>query len=116
MINREVVYLIRLLSKDTAEDISLGTAISNSLADREIVKGFAVGSMFIQQMQWMDGFWWPATIFLTNVPGSMSLTTEPVSKNFDITKNLAFQGTPVLDFTASDAGMSLYTSKPLGAP
>jgi hypothetical protein len=30
------IYLIRLLSKDTAEDISLGTAISNSLADREI--------------------------------------------------------------------------------
>jgi hypothetical protein len=55
----------------------------------------------------MDGFWWPATIFLTNVPGSMSLTTEP-DLNFDITKNLAFQGTPILDFTASDAGMSLY--------
>lgn len=30
------IYLIRLLSKDTAEDISLGAAISNSLADREI--------------------------------------------------------------------------------
>lgn len=30
------IYLIRLLSKDTAEDINLGTAISNSLADREI--------------------------------------------------------------------------------
>ena len=30
------IYLIRLLSKDTAEDISLGAAISSSLADREI--------------------------------------------------------------------------------
>jgi hypothetical protein len=30
------IYLIRLLSKDTAEDINLGAAISNSLADREI--------------------------------------------------------------------------------
>ena len=30
------IYLIRLLSKDTAEDISLGAAISSSLVDREI--------------------------------------------------------------------------------
>tara|TARA_B100001063_G_scaffold233537_1_gene249902 strand:- start:831 stop:2618 length:1788 start_codon:yes stop_codon:yes gene_type:complete len=30
------IYLIRLLSMDTAEDISLGAAISSSLADREI--------------------------------------------------------------------------------
>ena len=30
------IYLIRLLSKDIAEDINLGAAISNSLADREI--------------------------------------------------------------------------------
>ena len=30
------IYLIRLLSKDTAEDINLGATISNSLADREI--------------------------------------------------------------------------------
>ena len=28
--------MIRLISKDTAEDISLGAAISNSLGDREI--------------------------------------------------------------------------------
>ena len=30
------IYLVRLLSKDTAEDISIGAAISNSLSDREI--------------------------------------------------------------------------------
>ena len=30
------IYLLRLISKDTAEDISLGAAISNSLGDREI--------------------------------------------------------------------------------
>ena len=70
-------------------------------------EGFAVGSMMIQQMQWMDNLWWPATVFLTDIPGSMNLTTEP-DLNFDITKDLAFQGTPILDFTASDIGMSLY--------
>tara|TARA_B100002052_G_scaffold142719_1_gene130700 strand:- start:239 stop:994 length:756 start_codon:yes stop_codon:yes gene_type:complete len=61
----------------------------------------------IQQMQWMDGAWWPATMFLTQVPGSMNLTTEP-DLDFDITKSLTFQGLPILDFSASSDGMSLY--------
>ena len=30
------IYVVRLLSKDTAEDISIGAAISNSLSDREV--------------------------------------------------------------------------------
>ncbi len=30
------IYLIRLLSKETAEDISISAAISNSLSDREV--------------------------------------------------------------------------------
>ena len=30
------IYLVRLISKDTAEDINLAAAISNSLGDREI--------------------------------------------------------------------------------
>ena len=30
------IYIVRLLSKDTAEDISIGAAISNSLSDREV--------------------------------------------------------------------------------
>ena len=46
-------------------------------------------------------------MFLTQVPGSMNLTTEP-DLNFDITQNLAFQGMPILDFSASSEGMSLY--------
>ena len=34
------VYIIRLLSKEIAEEINLGQAISNSLSDREIRKNF----------------------------------------------------------------------------
>jgi peptidyl-prolyl cis-trans isomerase D len=30
------IYIVRLLSKETAEDISIGAAISNSLSDREV--------------------------------------------------------------------------------
>jgi len=61
----------------------------------------------MQQMQWLDSAWWPATVFLTDVPGWINLTTAP-SLDFDITQNIAFQGTPTLDFRASEEGMSLY--------
>ncbi len=114
LINRAAGSRTEIMIQDIPESIalqaSLGTAISIDMTVPEQYRssgGFAVGSMMLQQMQWMDNLWWPATIFLTKVPGSMSLTTEP-DLNFDITKNLAFQGTPILDFTASDAGMSLY--------
>ena len=69
--------------------------------------GPAVDSIMLQQMQWMEGAWWPATVFLTDVPDSINLTTQ-ADMDYDITKTIAFQGTPVLDFSASDSGMSLY--------
>ena len=114
LINREAGLRTEIMIKDIPESVelqaSLGSAISIDMTVPEQFRtseGFAVGSMMIQQMQWMDDLWWPATIFLTDIPGSMNLTTEP-DLNFDITKDLAFQGTPILDFTASDVGMSLY--------
>tara|TARA_B000000532_G_C18863113_1_gene405023 strand:- start:1169 stop:1897 length:729 start_codon:yes stop_codon:yes gene_type:complete len=55
----------------------------------------------------MDSAWHPATIFLTDVPGSINLTTEP-DTDFDIRESLAFQGIPTLDYRASGEGMSLY--------
>ena len=114
LINREAGLRTEIMIKDIPESVelqaSLGSAISIDMTVPEQFRtseGFAVGSMMIQQMQWMDDLWWPATIFLTDIPGSMNLTTEP-DLNFDITKDLAFQGSPILDFTASDVGMSMY--------
>ena len=78
-----------------------------SVPEEERIEGFAVGSLMLQQMQWMDGFWWPGTVFLKDIPGYINLTTAP-EMNFDITKNLAFQGLPNFEFTSSDDGMSLY--------
>lgn len=101
--------LINEIPKSIALQASLGTAISidMSVPEQERIQGFAVGSLMLQQMQWMDGFWWPATVFLKDVPGYINLTTAP-EMNYDITKNLAFQGLPNLDFTSSNEGMSLY--------
>ncbi len=113
LINREsqsrTEMLINEIPKSIALQASLGTAISidMSVPEQERIEGFAVGSLMLQQMQWLDGFWWPATVFLKDVPGYINLTTAP-EMNFDITKNLAFQGLPNLEFTSSDEGMSLY--------
>jgi hypothetical protein len=114
LINREAGSRTEIMINDIPESVelqaSLGSAISIDMTVPEqfrTTEGFAVGSMMIQQMQWMDNLWWPATVFLTDIPGSMNLTTEP-DLNFDITKDLAFQGSPILDFTASEEGMSLY--------
>tara|TARA_B100000902_G_scaffold53463_2_gene60243 strand:- start:3389 stop:7759 length:4371 start_codon:yes stop_codon:yes gene_type:complete len=113
LINREAGARTELMINDIPQSIdlraSLGTSISMDMTVPEEyrIDGPAVDSIMMQQMQWMDGSWWPATIFLTDVPNSINLTTEP-DLDFDITKNIAFQGTPVLDFSASDSGMSLY--------
>jgi len=113
LINRESQSRTEMLINDIPKSISLqaslGTAISidMSVPEEQRIEGFAVGSLMLQQMQWMDGFWWPATVFLKDIPGYINLTTAP-EMNFDITRNLAFQGLPNLDFTSSDDGMSLY--------
>tara|TARA_B110000444_G_scaffold146741_1_gene137182 strand:+ start:15 stop:1061 length:1047 start_codon:yes stop_codon:yes gene_type:complete len=113
LINREsqsrTEMLINDIPKSIALQASIGTAISidMSVPENERIDGFAVGSLMIQQMQWMDGFWWPATVFLKDIPGYINLTTAP-EMNFDITQNLAFQGLPNFEFTSSDDGMSLY--------
>ena len=88
---------------------SIGTEISIDMTVPEQYRrdGTAVGSILLQQMQWFDSAWWPATVFLTNIPGWINLTTSP-SVDFDITKSLAFQGSPTLEFRASMEGASLY--------
>jgi hypothetical protein len=113
LINRDsqsrTEMLINEIPKSISLQASLGTAISidMSVPEEERIEGFAVGSLMLQQMQWMDNFWWPATVFLKDIPGYINLTTAP-EMNFDITENLAFQGLPNFEFTSSDEGMSLY--------
>jgi hypothetical protein len=113
LINREAGSRTEVMIHDIPETIdiqaSLGTAISIDMTVPEQYRrdGSAVGAIMMQQMQWLDSAWWPATVFLTDVPGWINLTTAP-TLDFDITQNIAFQGTPTLDFRASEEGMSLY--------
>jgi len=113
LIDRTAGSRTEVMIEDIPESVdlqaSIGTAISIDMVVPEIYRreGTAVGSMMLQQMQWLDSAWWPATVFLTNIPGWINLTTEP-STDFDITKTLAFQGSPTLEFKASMEGASLY--------
>ena len=88
---------------------SIGESISVSLSvpESERVQGDSVKSVMLQQLQWSAGQWWPATVFLKDVPGEIDLTTDPANI-FDITKPTSFQGIPEFDFSASSAGMDLY--------
>ena len=91
-------------------DASLGTAIKINMdvpEEYRDTQGRSVKSMMVQQMQWFDGAWRPATVFLSDVPGTIALTTEP-GRTFDITKSLVFQGIPQLDYASSSSGMSLF--------
>ena len=91
-------------------DASLGTAIMINMDVPTLYQdsqGRSVDSMMVQQMQWFEGEWRPATVFLKDVPGTIALSTEP-GRTFDITKSLAFQGIAQLDFASSTPGMSLF--------
>jgi len=113
LIDRTAGSRTEVMIEDIPESVdlqaSIGTAISIDMTVPEQYRreGTAVGSMMLQQMQWLDSAWWPATVFLTNIPGWINLTTAP-STDFDITKSLAFQGSPTLEFRASMEGASLY--------
>ena len=58
--------LINGVSSRVNLDASLGTAIKINMdvpEEYRDFKGRAVESMMVQQMQWFDGAWRPATVF-----------------------------------------------------
>ncbi len=113
ILNRNLGTKSQLFVSDIPGEIdlyaSIGESISVSLSvpESERIQGDSVKSVMLQQLQWSAGEWWPATVFLTDVPGEIDLTTDPATI-FDITQPTAFQGIPEFDFSASSAGMDLY--------
>jgi hypothetical protein len=64
-------------------------------------------SLMLQQLRYVDGFWWPSTAFMRDLPGEMHLATEPDTR-FDIRKQTAFQGMRTLDYSSNTDDMDLY--------
>ena len=69
--------------------------------------GHSADSLMIQQMRFVDGFWWPATAFMRDLPGEMHLAAQP-NKNFDIRADVSFQGMMELDYRSNTDDMDLY--------
>lgn len=81
---------------------SIGTSIVVDLdipVEARPTNGVAVNSLYLQIHRFAVERWWPATVVMRDVPAELSLSTEP-SREFDITKSLAFQGIPRLDYIA----------------
>lgn len=64
-------------------------------------------SLMLQQLRYVDGFWWPSTAFMRDLPGEMHLATEPDTR-FDIREQTAFQGMRTLDYSSNTDDMDLY--------
>ena len=83
--------------------------LSMSVPESQQIEGKSVDSMMMQQQVFTNGEWWPLTVFMREIPGTMTLDVEP-SYNFDITKDTSFQGMPTLDYSSSGRGMDLFIS------
>ena len=64
-------------------------------------------SMMLQQLRKVDGLWWPATMFIRDVPGEMHLKAAPAN-NFDIHEEQSFQGMFEMDYSSNSDDMDLF--------
>lgn len=69
--------------------------------------GHSADSLMIKQLRYIDGFWWPSTAFMRDLPGEMHLATEPDTR-FDIREQTSFQGMRTLDYSSNTDDMDLY--------
>ena len=64
-------------------------------------------SLMLQQLRKVDGLWWPATMFIRDVPGEMHLKAAPAN-NFDIHEERSFQGMFEMDYSSNSDDMDLF--------
>ena len=64
-------------------------------------------AIMLQSMRYIDGFWWPATVFMRDLPAVMQLKAQP-QLVFDIREMSSFQGMMSLDYTSNTDDMDLY--------
>ncbi|MBT4070144.1 MAG: hypothetical protein HOL72_00280 [Euryarchaeota archaeon] len=64
-------------------------------------------ALMLQSMRYVDGFWWPATVFMRDLPAFMQLKAQP-HLVFDIREMSSFQGMMSLDYTSNTDDMDLY--------
>jgi hypothetical protein len=71
------------------------------------IEDHSADAIMLQSMRYIDGFWWPATVFMRDLPGVMQLKAQP-QLVFDIREMSSFQGMMSLDYTSNTDDMDLY--------
>ena len=113
MLNHRVKQRVEVFVKDIPAQASLvGTIGDILLIDFEVPENLRVGkrsaeAAMLQLMTWKENRWWPATVFMRDLPGQMHLAMRP-HEVFDITAPSEFQGTMTLDYTSNTDTMDLY--------
>lgn len=69
--------------------------------------GLSAGSAMIQTMRYRDGIWYPATVFMHQLPGELHLSMQP-SYEYDINEQAMFQGMYTLEYTSNADTLDLY--------
>ena len=87
----------------------LNVTVPDEYQGREI--GWA---LMIQQHRFVDGRWWPATVFMRDLPGQLYLVAEP-SEVYDIRAETSFQGLFTMDYTSNGEDMDS-SFRPTGKP
>jgi len=71
------------------------------------VDGRSAEALMIQQHRFVDGRWWPATVFMRDLPGELHLAAEP-SEVYDIREETSFQGLFTMDYSSTGEDMDLF--------
>jgi len=104
---------IETMIKGVAKEANLAATIGDILLidftvpDDAAMDGKSAEALMLQMTRYVDNTWWPATIFMRDLPTQMSLATQPATI-FDITENMAFQGSATLEYNSNGDNMDLY--------
>ena len=102
--------LLQEIPKQLDMTASVGSTITVGMdADDPMNTGLSLDSLMLQMNRFSVGQWWPATVFLHELPRQMNLTSAP-STVYDITQPLTFQGLSTLSFSSSGPGMDMFIS------
>lgn len=113
LLDRQGATRSEVLLNDIPRSVDFNAALgqrvhlSMTVPEEEQINKLSVESIMMQQQIYSEGEWWPLTVFINEVPGTMTLDVRP-SFNFDITQDTSFQGMPTLDYTSSGKGMDLF--------
>ena len=104
-----VEALVVGIPRATNVTAEIGDLLKLDLVVPEIyrINGHSADSLMLKQLRYVDGFWYPSTAFMRDLPGRMLLSTEPDTR-FDIRKQTAFQGMRTLYYESNTDDMDLY--------